>query len=171
MRPAGPSSVRVVPRASMCRAAPLLLLVACACPSPGREQDRAELLRLHEVARTAHLQKRADLMVGPWEDSVLFVAAGQVTARSSEESRTRFQSYFDRSTFQAWDDIAPPMLRISPDGRMAYKIVRKRVRLTSPDSAGRAVPEDVVYAWIEIYERPRDRWVLTAVASTDRPGP
>lgn len=37
----------------------------------------------------------------------------------------RLQAYFDRSTFQAWDDIAPPLLRISPDGRMAYKIVQK----------------------------------------------
>ncbi len=54
---------------------------------------------------------------------------------------------------------------------MAYKIVQKRVRLTTPDSAGRPVAEDVVYAWIEMYEKPGDRWILMAVASTDRPGP
>jgi hypothetical protein len=54
---------------------------------------------------------------------------------------------------------------------MAYKIVRKRVRLTSPDSAGRPVAEHVVFAWIEVYEKPQDRWILKAVASTDRPGP
>jgi hypothetical protein len=81
------------------------------------------------------------------------------------------QAYFDHSTFQAWDDIAPPILRISPDGRMAYKIVQKRVRLTAPDSTGRPVAEDVVYAWIEMYEKPDDRWILMAIASTDRPGP
>jgi len=58
-----------------------------------------------------------------------------------------------------------------PDGRMAWKIVRKRVQLTAPDSTGRPVAEDVVYAWVEIYEKPQDRWILKAVASTDRPGP
>jgi hypothetical protein len=132
---------------------------------------RAELLRMHQLARTAHLEKRPDQMVASFDDSIRFVAAGEVTVTSPAENQARFQAYFDRSTFQAWDDVAPPLLRISPDGRMAYKIVRKRVRLTSPDSAGRPVAEHVVYAWIEVYEKPRDRGVLMAVASTDRPGP
>ena len=110
-------------------------------------------------------------MVASFDDSVRFVAAGEVTVSSPAENQARLQAYFDRSTFQAWDDIVPPILRVSPDGRMAYKIVQKRVRLTAPDSGGRPVAEDVVYAWIEMYEKPGDRWVLMAVASTDRPGP
>jgi hypothetical protein len=149
----------------------LVLLCACGAPAPDLERDRAELLRLHEAARTAHLDKRADLMVASFDDSVRFVARGEVTIASPEQNRTRLQAYFDRSTFQAWDDIEPPYLHLSPDGRMAWKLVRKRVRLTAPDSAGRQVAEDVVYAWVEIYEKPEDRWVLKAVASTDRPGP
>jgi hypothetical protein len=152
-------------------AAPFLLLVACASPAGGPVADRAKLLRLHQSARAAHLEKRADRMVASFDDSVRFVAAGEVTVRSLAENRARLQAYFDRSTFQAWDDIAAPILRISPDGRMAYKIVQKRVRLTAPDSSGRPVAEHVVYAWVEMYEKPDDRWVLMAVASTDRPGP
>ena len=150
---------------------PLILLVACGAPAPDLERDRAELLRLHDAARTAHLDKRADLMVASFDDSLRSVSGGEVTVSSPDENRTRMQGYFDRSTFQAWDDIEPPYLRVSPDGRMAWKIVRKRVRLTAPDSTGRPVAEDVVYAWVEIYEKPQDRWILKAVASTDRPGP
>jgi hypothetical protein len=153
------------------RLASLVLLFACGGPAPDLERDRAELLRLHETARTAHLDKRADMMVASFDDSVRFLARGEVTIDSPEENRTRLQAYFDRSTFQAWDDIEPPYLRISPDGRMAWKVVRKRVRLTAPDSTGRTVAEDVVYAWVEIYEKPHDRWILKAVGSTDRPGP
>jgi len=149
----------------------LVLAFACGAPAPDLEQDRAELLRLHDEARTAHLERRADLMVASFDDSLRSVSGGEVTVSSPDENRTRMQQYFDRSTFQAWDDIEPPYLRISPDGRMAWKIVRKRVRLTAPDSTGRPVAEDVVYAWVEIYEKPQDRWVLKAVASTDRPGP
>lgn len=151
---------------------PFVLLTACAAPAGGdTEADRSQLLRMHELARRAHLEKRADQMVASFDDSIRFVAGGEVTVTSPAENQARFQAYFDRSTFQAWDDIAPPLLRISPDGRMAYKIVRKRVQLTSPDSAGRLVAEHVVYAWIEVYEKPHDRWILKAVASTDRPGP
>jgi hypothetical protein len=153
------------------RSVPFLLLVACASPSVDLEADRTKLLRMHQLARTAHLEKRADRMVASFDDSIRFVAAGEVTVTSPAENQARLQAYFDRSTFQAWDDIAPPILRISPDARMAYKIVQKRVRLTAPDSSGRPVAEDVVYAWVEMYEKPADRWVLMAVASTDRPGP
>jgi hypothetical protein len=128
------------------RAIRFLLLVACASPSSDPEGDRAELLRLHQLARTAHLERRADRMVESIDDGVRFVAAGEVAVISPEENRARLQAYFDRSTFQAWDDIAPPILRISPDGRMAYKIVQKRIRLTAPDSSGRPVAEDVVFA-------------------------
>ena len=149
----------------------LVLLFACGTPAPDLERDRAELLRLHEQARTAHLDKRADLMVVSFDDSLRSVARGRVTIASPEQNRSRLQAYFDRSTFQTWDDIEPPYLRISPDGRMAWKVVQKRVRLTAPDSGGGPVAEDVVYAWVEIYEKPRDRWILKAVASTDRPGP
>ena len=152
-------------------AVPFLLLAACAPPSGGTKGDRAELLRMHEQARADHLEKRADRMVASFADSLRFVAAGEVTIVPPEQNRARLQAYFDRSTFQAWDDIAPPILRISPDGRMAYKIVQKRVRLTAPDSLGRTVAEHVVYAWVEMYEKPADRWILMAVASTDRPGP
>ena len=121
------------------RLVPLVLLVACGTPAPDLDRDRAELLRLHAVARTAHVDKRADLMVTSFDDSLLSVSGGEVTVASPVENRTRLQAYFDRST--------------------------------APDSTGRPVAEDVVYAWVEIYEKPQDRWILKAVASTDRPGP
>lgn len=150
---------------------PLLAISACLSSPPDHAADRAELLRMHDMARADHLEKRADRLVSSFADSMRMVSAGRVTIDPNAETQARLQAYFDRSTFQEWDDLAPPFLEISPDGRMAYKIVQKRVRLTAPDSTGRTVAEDVVYAWVEIYRKPADRWTLVAVASTDRPGP
>jgi hypothetical protein len=132
--------------------------------------DRAELLRLHEQARTAHLDKRPDLMVASFADTVLDIAGGIVSPRTRDENRVRFQRYFDRVSFRQWDDIAPPRIRISPDGQMAYVVVQKSVRLTLQAGAGAAGTEHTVFAWVEIYEKRAGRWTLTAVASTDRPG-
>ncbi len=147
----------------------LVLLGTAACgPAANLDADRAELLRLHDQARTAHLEERVDLMQFP--DSLMQVSRGAVSVRSRAQNEERFRAYFDRSTFQEWDDIAPPVIRISPDGRMAYVVVQKRVRLTAPDSAGVPQPEHVVFAWVEIYEKRESRWTLTLVASTDRPG-
>ena len=72
-------------------------------------------------------------------------------------------------TFQAWDDIAPPRIRISPDGQMAYVIVEKRVHLTSRDSNGATVAERARFAWMSVYEKQEGRWRLSAIASTERP--
>jgi hypothetical protein len=153
-----------------------LLGVAMALPvagcgtRPDLDADRAALLELHELARTAHLEKRADLMVASFADSLANIARGAVTMRTPAESRERLQAYFDRSTFAEWDDLAPPVIRIAPDGQMAYVIVQKSVRLSAPDSLGVPRPEHTIFAWLEVYEKQGGKWTLTVVASTDRPG-
>lgn len=151
---------------------PLLILIlslwACG-PRPNLAEDRTVLLRMHELGQTAHLEKRADLLVASFADSMLTIARGEVRVENAEQARAHFQAYFDRSTFQEWADIVPPRIRISPDGQMAYVIVQKRVRLTAPDSLGVAQAEHTVFAWVEMYEKRGGRWELMAVASTDHP--
>jgi hypothetical protein len=132
--------------------------------------DRAELLRLHELQRKAHLEKKAELLVSTFSDSFVELSHGVVSRPGREESRQGMQAYFDRSTFQEWADIVPPIIRISPDGRMAYVIVQKSVRLTSPDSLGVPRADHTVFAWMEVYEKQAGNWMLVGVASTDRPG-
>jgi hypothetical protein len=155
-----------MPRSSL-----ILLLTLIGCGGHhDTGADRAELLRMHQLARTAHLEKRADLLVASFADSFLNISNGRVALRPPSESRARFQAYFDRVTFQEWDDLAPPIIRLSPDGQMAYVIVQKRVRLTTPDSAGVRRPEHTIYAWVELYEKRAGQWTLMAVVSTDRPG-
>lgn len=144
-------------------------LWACG-PRPDLEADRAALLQLHALAQTAHLEKRADLLVASFADSLLSVSQGAVTIRTPAQNRARFQAYFDRSTFLEWADLAPPVIRISPDGNMAYVIVQKRVRLSAADSSGQQRLEHTIFAWLEAYEKRDGRWTLMAVVSTDRPG-
>jgi hypothetical protein len=149
----------------------LSLCLACGSTPADANPDLEELLRGHELARRAHLEHRADLMTAGFADTVIQVARGEVSFGTPEQGRARLQRYFDRSTFLAWDDIAPPIIHISPDGRMAWKVVRKRVRLTTPGRTGRPVEEHTVFAWVEILEKLNGRWKLVGVASTDRPGP
>lgn len=149
----------------------LLVLGLAACTQRADvAADRTELLRLHELARTAHLTKRADILIGSFADSVLEVSRGQVALRSRADNQKRFQGYFDQVNFQNWDDLAPPRIRMSPDGQMAHVVVQKSVRLTSTDSVGAGRVEHTVFAWVEMYEKHDGKWTLMAVASTDRPG-
>jgi len=158
------------------------VLVSCASPadrpSPAADSatataaDRAELLRLHQRARAAHLEHRADWLASEWADTIFSVSQGKVsigTRENRDRSQARFQDYLDASTFQAWDDIVPPRIWISPDGQMAYAIVEKRVHLTAKDSTGAVQPERVRYAWLSVYQKQAGKWRLAAIASTDRP--
>ena len=63
----------------------------------------------------------------------------------------------------------PPRIRISPDGRMAWVVVQKRVHLTAPGPGGARVAERTRFAWMSIYEKQGGAWRLVAIASTDRP--
>ena len=146
------------------------LATASCAPGADVAADRAALIRLHELAQTAHLEKRADLLVASFADTCLEIGRGAVTPRSRSENRARFQAYFDRSTFLEWADVSPPIIQISPDRNMAYVIVQKRVRLSALDTLGVPRPEHREFAWAEIYEKRHGRWNLVVVASTDRPG-
>jgi ketosteroid isomerase-like protein len=160
---------------------PLVALLACAAPTTrhaaeasqvqpsGRTADSLALLRLHARGREAHLAKRADWLVEGQADSLISVSRGGVSITPRARVQANFQPYLDASTFQAWDDIVPPRIRISPDGQMAYVIVQKRVHLTSPDSTGATQAERTRFAWMSVYEKQGGQWRMTAIASTDRP--
>jgi hypothetical protein len=169
-------TVRAIP------AVALVALFSCAPPadrpSPAAGSaaataaDRAELLRLHQRARTAHLQHRADWLASEWADTLFSLSQGNVSIGTREnraQSQAGFQEYLDASTFQAWDDIVPPRIQISPDGQMAYIIVQKRVHLTARDSTGAVQAERTRFAWLSVYQKQAGKWRLAAIASTDRP--
>ncbi len=145
-------------------------LAACSPPAPDLAADREALLVLHTQQRQAHLGKDASLLTASFADTFTSISRGRVSTPSRAESTARFQAYFDRSTFVAWEDIVPPIIHISPDGQMASVIVQKRVQLVAEDSTGRPVPEHTDFAWLATYEKQQGQWRLTALASTDHPG-
>jgi len=129
----------------------------------------ATIRHLLDQERAAHFARDAGLLVSVFGDDFINVGAGRITRPTRAESIARFQAYFDRSEFLAWDDLEPPVIRISTDGSMGYAIVRKLVRLVAIDADGQREERETVFAWIEAWERKGERWLLQAVASTNEP--
>ncbi len=125
----------------------------------------AELLHLLEQERLAHFTRNADLLVALFADDFASIDAGRVTRPTREQSRARFQAYFDRSEFFAWDDIEPPVVRLSADETLAYVIVQKQVRLIDVTASPRQ-EHATVFAWLETWEKRAGRWQLTTLTST-----
>lgn len=137
--------------------------------SRSREADRRALIELQETERRAHLDGDVDLLVSLFADGFVGVADGRVSRPGREEQRERFTGYLGSVDLLEWDDIEPPMIRISDDGSMAWILVHKRVR-SVPAGEPDAAPEHTVFAWLETWEKRDGEWKLTSVTSTDRPG-
>ena len=129
-----------------------------------------EILRMHEEQKTAHLTYNAELLIGDSPIRPITIQRGNVIQRTREEDLDRFKSYFGSFKFLEWEDIRPPIIRVSKDGSMATKIVQKRVRGTSKDKDGKDISEHVVYAWLEVLEKVDGKWRLVTIASTEKDG-
>jgi len=128
-----------------------------------------ELLVLHNQARAAHFNRDPELLVSDFADDYMFVGGGKIQKPAREASITRFRSYFNNSTFLEWDDITPPVIKVSDDATMGYILVHKKVRLLAKNENGRQQEETEIYAWLATYRKIGGKWKLTTIASTNTP--
>jgi hypothetical protein len=144
------------------------------CPAVNRGADepangKAELLAIHQAARRAHFNRDVDFIVEGMASEFTTVHEGNIRVMSREDVRKRFTEYFCGAEFSAWDDLEPPVIRISPDGKMGWMIVRVRIAYTKADAGGKRSKEDTVMAWMSAYEKHDGKWLLVANATTSEP--
>lgn len=137
---------------------------------PPRVADIAELLRLHEQQKEAHLSYNAGLFVEMFADQLMQLQRGSVVTRSRSENLARFKSYFSTFNFQEWENIKPPIVKVSNDGSMATIVVQKSVKGTFRNEKGEEEFDHTVFAWLEVWERIDGKWKITTVASTEKNG-
>lgn len=128
-----------------------------------------ELLELQKQARVAHFTRNGKLLVSTFADDFTSIAGGKITKPTREASLTRFQNYLNNSTFIEWDDITPPVIKVSDDATLGYVLVHKKVRLLAKKENGTQTEETEIFAWIETYRKIKGEWKLTAVVSTNTP--
>jgi hypothetical protein len=139
-----------------------------------READESasakeELLAIHHSARRAHFNRDVGSIVAGMSPEFTTVHEGTIRVMSREDVRKQFTEYFRGAEFSAWDDLEPPMIRVSPDGKMGWMIVRVRIAYTKTDAGGATSKEDTVMAWMSAYEKREGKWLLVANATTSKP--
>ena len=76
-----------------------------------------------------------------------------------------FTGYFKRVRYREWSDASPPIVAISPDGKlgwMAVAIVAKYTRADKPEEGEKSFKS----SWIATYERANCTWRMTGIASS-----
>lgn len=128
--------------------------------------DLAELIRLHEQAKTAHLTYNPELFVSMFGENLTQIQSGEVLVRNRETHLARFQKYFESYKFSEWENIVPPVIKISNDGTLATVQVQKRVRGTYTDEKDKIHEDLTIFAWLEVWEKINGEWKVVTVAST-----
>ena len=141
--------------------------------SPGRVEDSAleELLQLHHRHRVSHVTGDAASLAATLADPFLDVGRGRVDRRTRQEAADRFEAYFAASTFLEWEDVRPPVVRMSSDRSQAIVHVEKRVRVLSRAADGGHADTAERFAWTETWRRGDGGWRLASTTSTRGPEP
>jgi hypothetical protein len=130
------------------------------------EQAKQELLTLHLHERQAHFATDVDALVAPFAESIINVRNGVVQHITREYMRQTFTQYFKNATYHEWDDLHPPIVHVSPDGKLGWMITQTKVRRDHIDEAGVKHERAFIYAGITTYEKREDQWICTANVST-----
>jgi len=148
----------------------LLFLASAVCasaqPSPNREKEKAELLRLHQLEREAHFKTDVDMLLEISPEEFVTVGRGKINRQSKADARKFFTGYFRDAKYYEWDDLEEPIVRVSNDASMAWTITRTRVHRVQKNADGTEKEEKFVYAGIMTYEKRDGRWMRVANVST-----
>ena len=134
------------------------------------EREKAELLEIHKADRRAHFSTDVELLLSRSSDDFVTVSEGKIYRVKRAESKAMFDEYFTNATYHEWDDLEPPIVRVSNDASMAWMIVRTRVRRTQKNSTGQEKEESFVYAGIMTYEKRDGKWRRVANVTTMQRG-
>ena len=137
------------------------LAVQPTCPAT---DARAEVLALHETARTAHLRGDAGLIAGTIGDRLLLAENGGIRVQSNAEVARFFSGYFGRVRYREWRDVSPPVIEVSPDVEMAWMAVGVEARYTRADKPADG-EKSFKSSWIATFARDRCKWRMTGIAS------
>jgi len=155
---------------------PILLLAIALVPVNADAQSKVDLarevdqlLKIHESDRRAHFETNAKRIMEYATDEFISVSDGRVQRSTQAEDLKFFEEYFKGAKYYEWDDLDPPIVRVSNDASMAWMIVRTRVRRVQTQSSGEAKERRFVYAGIMVYEKKGGRWARVANVSTFEP--
>jgi len=130
------------------------------------EREKQTLLGMHAKSREAHFATAVEAAIEDLAEEQIIVRDGAVRRMTKGDMRQIMTGYLAGATFHEWDDIEPPLIKVSDDASLAWMITNTRVRFTKADENGNESETAFVYAGILTLENRDGRWVRTGNIST-----
>jgi hypothetical protein len=130
-------------------------------PPVDLDRERAALLEMHRREIRAHIERDAAWIGATTAEEFVSATGGRIDRTTRKDVQSFFEKYLEGATYPVYEDLEPPIIRISDDGSMAWILSRMKVRRIE-DGAERSF----VYAGIMTYEKRDGAWVRVSNAST-----
>lgn len=147
----------------------LLCISAAATESPAvvaAQDERAAVLALHHKSREAHFRGDVEAILEGAAPEVVNVTQGRIHRVARQQTRQFLTNYLQGATYLEWDDLEPPVVRVSRDGTMAWLAVRVHSRRTKRTPQGIENEESFVFSGLMALEKHDGKWVRVASATT-----
>ena len=139
----------------------IILIVSCKEQNQlNIEEERGKILHLHKLQRNYHFNKDSISFANQLSENFISVNRGEITHPKKKETILRYNNYFSSVEFVKWDDVTDPIIRFSEDGKLAYTIVDKIVKVTYEDKNGDLIEGETHFAWTAIYKKYGDEWKI-----------
>jgi hypothetical protein len=142
----------------------LLCFVSCT-NAADLELEKKALLEQHEQSKKHHFERNAAALVRDNADPFISVSNGSIDSSRRADAERMFTEYLKDAEYLNYDDLHPPVIRISPDGQMAWMITRTKV-LRRKNYDGKTQQEGFIYAGIMTYAKKNGKWMREANVST-----
>ncbi len=123
------------------------------------EGDRTQILNLHKELLQAHLNNDIESWMESEADEYVVANRGEVSHPTKQQREERLRPYLERTKFSEYRDLIPPEVRVSIDGTLGWLIAQVKVSGVQTMEDGTKEPMDVIWAWIELFEKKDGRWL------------
>jgi len=147
----------------------LLFLASSCAPTVDLEAEKQSLLAIHERILQAHRAGDVNDWLDAEAEEYISVNRGRISFPTSAERRAGREPYLEATTFTVYRDLSDPIVRISVDGTMGWVVAEVEVQGNQVAEDGVETEINVIWAWVELYEKVDGAWKVVGNVSNRRP--
>lgn len=134
-----------------------------------QQGDKAILLEMHQAVLAAHLAKDAAAWTALEADTTISANNGEVTFPGRSARQQSRQRYLERTNFDSYQDVKPPVVELSEDGTLGWVIAEVEVVGWTARMDGTIEDVSNTWAWLELYKKGENGWKMVGNVSNSRP--
>lgn len=144
----------------------LTILFSSCQPKVDIENEKADILKYFDKTITAAMEEDLSLLESLTHDTTFYIYNGTIQKFSKEEDLANFREQFNKTDFNSIIKLVEPVIRLSPDGKMAWMTGKLKIEYSFVQEDGMIIENEFEDAFLMVLEKSEDGWETVAKAET-----